>query len=196
MAKHEISNLLDELKSQETYIRNDAIKRIIKEKINDDQILIALKEATENDPSMSVRNFARSALDIFGVEHSALEEPIVETHSPVVKTRRDEVRNEKNEPVLRTEDAVKFGIIIGIIPTIFVVLFPCMVGGGFWGLQFAMVFGTPIGMPGGIAGALAGKSLKGSRDIVIIGSILGTILGIMAWLLFYEELGAPFGYIG
>ena len=196
MAKHEIPNLLDELRNQETYIRNDAIKRIIKEKINDEQILIALKEATENDPSMSVRNFSRSALDIFGVEHSALEEPVVETHSPVVKTRRDEVRNEENEPVLRTEDAVKIGIIIGIIPTILVVLFFFLIGGGFWGLQFVMVFCTPIGIPGGIAGALAGNRLKVHRDIVIICSVLGTIIGIIAWILLYGLLGAPFGYIG
>ena len=74
MTKTQIPELLDGLRNQETYTRNDAIKRIIKEKINDEQVIVALKEVIENDQSMVVRNFARSALDVFGVEHSATEE--------------------------------------------------------------------------------------------------------------------------
>jgi len=38
MAKHQTSDLLDELQSNEAYIRNDAIKKIIKGKINDEKI--------------------------------------------------------------------------------------------------------------------------------------------------------------
>jgi hypothetical protein len=75
MTKHKISDLLDELRSKEAYIRSDAIKKIIKGKTNDEHIIHALNHVIENDPSMSLRNFARSALDVFGIEHSAIEEP-------------------------------------------------------------------------------------------------------------------------
>jgi hypothetical protein len=74
MTKHKISDLLNELHSKETYIRSDAIKKIIKDKVNDEQIIHALNDVIKNDSSMAVRNFARSALDVFGVEHSAMEE--------------------------------------------------------------------------------------------------------------------------
>jgi len=73
----QIHKLLDELQNNEAYIRNDAIKKIIKGKIDDENIISALKNVIENDPYMSVRNFARSALNLFGVEHSAFEEPMV-----------------------------------------------------------------------------------------------------------------------
>jgi hypothetical protein len=76
MAKHQISDLLNELQSNEPDIQNDAIKKIIKGKINDEKIIIALEEVIENDRSMTVRNFARSALDVLGVEPSAAEESI------------------------------------------------------------------------------------------------------------------------
>jgi len=75
MAKHQISDLLDELQSNEAYVRSDAIKRIIKERIDDEQIIVALKDIIENDSSMAVRNFARSAFDVFNIEHSAVEVP-------------------------------------------------------------------------------------------------------------------------
>jgi hypothetical protein len=77
MTKNKISDLLDELQSKETYIRSDALKKIIKGKINDEDIIHALNNVIENDPSMALRNFARSALDGFGVEHSAVEETVV-----------------------------------------------------------------------------------------------------------------------
>jgi len=197
MGKYQAQHLLDTLKSGEIAARNDAIKKIIKEKINDEQVIAALKAVIENDSSMSVRNFARAALDVLGIEHSEVEQSTIEiqTESLKIANTNNPVIEEK-ETMLQTEDAVKIGIVIGIIPTILVILFFFLIGGGLWGLQFVMVFCTPIGIPGGIAGALVGKSLKGSRDIVIIGSILGTILGIIAWLFSYELLGAPFGYIG
>lgn len=75
MTKSQIPNLLDELQSNETFARNAAVKKIIKEKINNEQIVATLKDVIENDSSMSVRNFARAALDVFGIEHSATEEP-------------------------------------------------------------------------------------------------------------------------
>jgi hypothetical protein len=61
MTKNQIPDLLNELQNDEAYMRNDAIK----------------KNLIDNDSSMSVRNFARSALNSFGIEHSAFEEPLV-----------------------------------------------------------------------------------------------------------------------
>jgi len=80
MTKSQIPDLLDELQSSETFARNAAVKKIIKDKINDEQIVATLKDVIENDSSMSVRNFARAALDVFGVEHSAMEEPRAEVN--------------------------------------------------------------------------------------------------------------------
>jgi hypothetical protein len=77
MTKYENSDLLEELQSTEAYIRSDAIKKIIKGKINDERVILALKNVVENDLSMAVRNFARAALDVFGIEHSAVEESAV-----------------------------------------------------------------------------------------------------------------------
>jgi len=74
MTKYKISDLLNELQSKETHIRSDAIRKIIKEKINDELIIHALNDVIKNDSSMALRNFARSALDVFGIEHSAVEE--------------------------------------------------------------------------------------------------------------------------
>ena len=64
MPKQQFSDLLAQLQSDEAFARNAAIKKIIKEKINDETIVVALINLIENDPSMSVRNFARSALDV------------------------------------------------------------------------------------------------------------------------------------
>lgn len=75
MTKHNISDLLDELQSKEATVRSDAIKKIILGKISDERIIHALNNVIENDPSMALRNFARSALDVFGIKHSAVEEP-------------------------------------------------------------------------------------------------------------------------
>ena len=80
MAENQISNLLDELQNEEAYMRNDAIKKIIKGKIYDEHVIVALKNIIENDSYMTVRNFARAALDIFGIEHSVAEESVVEVH--------------------------------------------------------------------------------------------------------------------
>lgn len=63
MTKYQISTLLDELKSDEAYTRNDAIKKIIKGKINDEKIIVALMDIIEHDQSTAVRNFAHSALN-------------------------------------------------------------------------------------------------------------------------------------
>ena len=73
MTEYQISKLLDELQSKEVYNRNDAIKKIIKGKINDERIIDALNNMIENDAYPVVRNFARSALDVFGIEHSEVE---------------------------------------------------------------------------------------------------------------------------
>jgi len=73
VTKDQISNLLGELKSEEAYVRNDAIKKIIKGKIDDENIIHALMWVIENNPNQAVRNFARAALDLFGIEHSAVE---------------------------------------------------------------------------------------------------------------------------
>ena len=87
MTKYQIPNLLDELQSDEAYIRNDAIKKIIKGKIDDEHIITALNNVIKNDSYMTVRNFARSALDVFGIEHSAIEEsPIIDLKSSDANT--------------------------------------------------------------------------------------------------------------
>ena len=166
MSDIQISGLLDELCNKEAYNRNAAIKKIITNKIKDERVTLALQEIIENDPSMAIRDFARAAIEM----------------------RESEVYIEENEPMLQTNDAVKIGIVIGIIPTILVVLIPFLFGGGFLGLLFVLPvgipgpIGTPMGILGGVAGALAGKSLMGSRGFVIIGSVLGTILGTIVGL--------------
>jgi hypothetical protein len=44
MTKHQISDPLDELHNKEAYIRSDAIKKIIKGKINDERIIQAFEQ--------------------------------------------------------------------------------------------------------------------------------------------------------
>jgi hypothetical protein len=77
MANYQISNLLDELQSNEAYIRSDAIKKILKGKITHEHIIAALDNIIENDPSPTIRNFAQSTLDTFGIKHSINERPRV-----------------------------------------------------------------------------------------------------------------------
>lgn len=125
MTKYQISDLLNELKSNEVYIRNDVIKKIIKEKINDDQIVIALKEIIENDPSMSVRNFARAALDIFGVEHSVVEEPTIEMRKVDVNAEsnnQEQQYSEENQNVTSL-GSVYGKIILGILVVAGILIF-------------------------------------------------------------------------
>jgi len=73
MANYQISNLLDELQSNEAYIRSDAIKKILKGKITHEPIITALDNIIENDPSPAIRGFAQSTLDAFGIKHSIHE---------------------------------------------------------------------------------------------------------------------------
>jgi len=112
MANHQVSSLLNQLKSIETYTRNDAIKIIIKENINDEQIIAALKDVIENDPSMSARNFARSALDTFGVEHSRMEEPAAIKNTVVVQSN---INDAKNSKIVNTILFIVVGIILVVI---------------------------------------------------------------------------------
>ena len=92
MTKHQISDLLDELQNDEAYKRNDAIKKIIKEKINDEQIIDALKNVVKNDSSISVRDFALAALDVFGAKYSTADAPKGEQ-----KRLTKELNNEPNQ---------------------------------------------------------------------------------------------------
>jgi len=69
-----IRALLDDLQSEDTYSRNNTIKRIITQEIRDQRIVDALLNLIINDPSLSVRNFARNALDALGIEHSPMED--------------------------------------------------------------------------------------------------------------------------
>ena len=69
-----IRALLDDLQSEDTYSRNNAIKRIVIKEVSDQRIVDALQKLIINDPSLSVRNFARNALDALGIEHSPMED--------------------------------------------------------------------------------------------------------------------------
>jgi len=73
MAKDQVSTLLEELQSNEAYIRSDAIKKIRKGKIAHSRIIAALDYIIEHDPSPSVREFAQSTLDGLGTQHSIIE---------------------------------------------------------------------------------------------------------------------------
>jgi len=76
MATDQISKLLDELHDKDVYIRSSAIKKVLKGKINDEKIVIALKEIADKDNSIAVKDLARSALDKFDVEYSKEDKPI------------------------------------------------------------------------------------------------------------------------
>jgi hypothetical protein len=76
-----IAKLVEALHSDEAYNREAAIKKIIKSNINDERVIDVLHQIANNDPNKAVRNFARSALKKFGVEHSevAKDEPVAIT---------------------------------------------------------------------------------------------------------------------
>lgn len=80
MVKNQIPDLLDKLQSDGTYIRNNAIKHIIKGKIKDERLIFALKDIIEIDSRISVRNFARSALDVFGIGLSTQELEVIQQY--------------------------------------------------------------------------------------------------------------------
>jgi len=118
MKKNLVPDLLQQLDSRETFTRNDAIKKIIKDKINDEQIIAALKGVIENDPSISVRNFARSALDVFGVEHSTMEdEEVIKYTKTAFPTHNDS----QNTKTTYKADQKKFSLL-----AIVIVIFLCL----------------------------------------------------------------------
>lgn len=188
MTKTQIPEVLDELRSQETYARNDAIKRIIKEKINDEKIITALKEVTENDHSMSVRNFARSALNVFGVEHSVMEEEEViyniMTASPI--RNEPEPRQELDETTLDTSSktnlltAIGIGLFVGFIGTAFIMNLLT-----YWTSFMASLVNGAIGSIFGMIGSVTGYAFSGSKRAVWIGAIIGTVVipgcSLFAW---------------
>ena len=167
MAKHQISDLLDELQSNEEYIRNDAIKKIIKGKFNDEKIFIALKEVIENDRSMAVRNFARSALDVFGVEHSAAEES-VEFNT---KNSKDNVFQKNQTIDNMVKNWLLIGLVAGLIPGLIMYLFSI---GDPAGGSYTICIGYA-----GIVFGMIGASLVGRRNetTVWITAILISIFG-------------------
>ena len=162
MTKNLIPDLLNELKSTEAYERNDAIKKIIKGKINDEKIITALKEIIENDPSMAVRNFARAALDAFGVEHSAVEVPMGE----------QEHRHNQNETINTVDGWASIGFFVGLIPGLLFFLFT---RNQVSLLVFNTILVGPAGVIGGIIGASIGK--QGDKSTVIGLSFAVSILG-------------------
>ena len=188
MAKHEIPNLLDELKSDETYTRNAAIKKIIKNKINEERIITALKDVIENDTSMSVRNFARSSLDVFGIEHSEFEQQIVETRSVEIHTDtpKDDGNHQKNIERETVDDWALIGFFVGLVPGL---LFFFLTRNGLYlltrndpsllALNIFLI--GPAGVIGSIIGASIGK--QGNKSTVIglsfTFSILGAFLGLV-----------------
>jgi len=129
MTNRQISSLLVQLKSNEPYARNDAIKIIIKENINDKQIITAFNNLIENDSSMAVRNFARSALDTFGVEHSATEKEIPIINANTAHPTIGNIQNtSKSKEAIKTIDKTLFvigavfiaiGIVVGCLLSVF-----------------------------------------------------------------------------
>jgi hypothetical protein len=153
MEKPQISDLLNELNSSEAYIRNDAIKKVIKGKIDDEQIILALKEVIENDRSMAVRNFARSALDVFGIEHSTVEEPIVETRSIEVHAEPLKANNEDQpiDPIRKVILVTLFAITGSIITPL---LFVCFIANLTMGESLEIMSVIPSAIIGAILGGL------------------------------------------
>jgi uncharacterized membrane protein YeaQ/YmgE (transglycosylase-associated protein family) len=176
MAKHQISDLLDELQSNEAYIRNDAIKKIIKGKINDEKIIIALKEVIENDRSMAVRNFARSAMNVFSVEHSAAEES-VEFNT---KNSKDNV-SQTNQTIDNTViNWLLIGLLAGLIPGL--IMFLLSIGDPA-GVSYTICIGY-AGIVFGTIGASLGKRNETTAWITaILISILGA--GLMFMLVIF-----------
>jgi len=180
MTKTQIPEILDELRSQETFARNDVIKRILKEKINDEQVIVALKEVIENDQSMAVRNFARSALDVFGIEHSEFEQQIVETRSVEIHTDtpKDDGNHQKNIEREIVDGWALIGFFVGLVPGL---LFFLLTRNGPGLLAINTILIGPAGVIGSIIGANMGKQ---SNKSTVIGlsfafSILGAFLGLV-----------------
>ena len=193
MTHTQIPKLLDELKSQETYIRNDAIKRVIKEKIHDEQVIVALKEVIENDPSMAVRNFARAALDVFGVEHSAVEESIginskiseVEESTGINSKISEDNISETNETINSSVNWSPIGLVVGIAPALILAIL-VLIGGGILGEAIFITFCLgSLGIPFALIGAYLGR---GNYETVWIGAILGIILGTGLSFFIYASL--------
>ena len=155
----EISNestikLLDNLRSEKVSTRNDAIEKIITEKINDEPIVLALKGIIENDTAESVRKYARSALDVFG-----------DKTTPI---------NSKGEPV---KNWLFIGLFIGLIPGLG--YFFLTINGQGLGVLNTICIG-PVGILGGIIGASIGRGDKTNIWVAsIIISILGAFLGLL-----------------
>ena len=180
MTKNLIPNLLEELKSTEAYERNDAIKQIIKYKFYDDQIIAALKDVIENDQSMAVRNFARSALDVFGIEHSEIEQQIVETHSVEIHTDTPKVDGNHQKNIEReiVGGWALIGFFVGLVPGLLFFLLTRN-GPGLLGLSIFLI--GPAGVIGSIIGANMGKQINKSTVIGLsfTFSILGAFLGLV-----------------
>lgn len=131
-----VLNLLDELQNDEAFTRNEAIKTIIKNKVNDQRIVDALIQLTAHDSSMSVRNFARNALDTFGVEHSEIEKDIPVVNAPKKKAGKIEIKpaiesgaQEKNQQGKTQADAKNrrdfwdgFGVWVGLNIAVLIVM--------------------------------------------------------------------------
>lgn len=105
--KYQISNLLDELQSNEAYIRSGAIKKIVKENINNERIIVALDNIIENDPSPAIRDFAQSALNVFGIKHSVNKTPVAinpkKSIHKIPQTSKSNTINSTNTPRIPTK---------------------------------------------------------------------------------------------
>jgi len=125
------------------------------------------KEVVENDRSMAVRNFARSALDVFGVEHSATEEATEFN----MKDSKDDI-SQTNQTIDNTvKNWLLIGLLAGLIPGL---------------IMFLLSIGDPAGISyticigyAGIVFGTIGASLVGKRNetTVWITAILISILG-------------------
>ena len=193
MTNNLIPDLLDELKSTEAYERNEAIKKIIKYKFYDDQIITALKEVIENDPSMALRNFARAALDVFGVEHSAVEESIginskiseVEESTGINSKNSEDNISETNETINSSVNWSPIGLVVGIAPALILTII-VLIGGGILGEAIFITFCLgSLGIPFALIGAYLGR---GNYETVWIGTVLGIILGTGLSFFIYASL--------
>lgn len=98
MSNHNVPEVLVELKSDETSVRNAAIKKVIKGIIHDEQIITSLKYIVENDPYVGTRNFARTALDVIDTKNSDKPE-----------------QGQKQHNLITSNSVNKKGVIFGIL---------------------------------------------------------------------------------
>ena len=169
MPKRQISDLLAQLQGDEAYTRNDAIKKIIKEKIDDEQIIVALKDTIENDPNMAVRNFARSALDVFGIEHSEVEESVtvdIKVSDATITQTNNEIADSK----------VKYWYLYGFLMGLFPIVLWLFI------TQYEIGQSIFLGFPG-ILGGLFGASKGNSIMNVWIRTIVGTLIASFLWFI-------------